>query len=64
MLETRINEIIANVLENKIFENSDSIDKIEIIMALEDEFKINITDEDSQKIYTVKDIIEYVRKKI
>lgn len=40
--------------------SADSLDTVEIIMALESEFDITIPDEDAQKIETVGQAIEYV----
>lgn len=40
--------------------NADSLDTVELIMEFEKEFKISIPDEDTQKISTVGDAIEYV----
>ena len=40
---------------------ADSLDTVELIMALEEEFGIEIPDEDAEKIATVKDAIEYVK---
>ncbi len=40
--------------------NADSLDQVELIMALEDEYDITIPDEDAQKIVTVKDAVSYV----
>ena len=42
---------------------ADSLDTVELIMAFEEEFDIEIPDEDAQKIKTVKDIIEYIESK-
>ena len=42
---------------------ADSLDTVELIMALEEEFDIEIPDEDAQKIKTVKDVIEYIESK-
>ena len=42
---------------------ADSLDAVEIIMAIEDEYDIEIPDEDAQKIKTVKDVIEYIESK-
>jgi acyl carrier protein len=39
---------------------ADSLDRIELIMALEDEFDINIPDDDIDKLATVRDIANYV----
>ncbi|MFL1781277.1 Acyl carrier protein [Candidatus Hepatincolaceae symbiont of Richtersius coronifer] len=41
---------------------ADSLDTVELVMALEDEFKISINDEDSSKILTVQDAIDYIKK--
>jgi acyl carrier protein len=41
---------------------ADSLDQVELIMAMEEEFGISISDEEAQKITTVKDAIEYVKK--
>ena len=42
---------------------ADSLDIVELIMAFEEEFNIEIPDEDTQKIATVGDAIAYVEKK-
>lgn len=39
---------------------ADSLDTVELVMALEEHFETEIPDEDAQKILTVKDAIEYV----
>ena len=39
---------------------ADSLDQVELIMAMEEEFDISIPDEDAEKIATVKDAIDYV----
>ncbi|TDT70440.1 acyl carrier protein [Hypnocyclicus thermotrophus] len=41
---------------------ADSLDTVELIMAFEEEFGIEIPDEDAEKIKTVKDVIDYVEK--
>jgi acyl carrier protein len=43
---------------------ADSLDIVELLMALEDEFGIEIPDEDLIKIVTIKDVIEYIKAKI
>jgi acyl carrier protein len=40
---------------------ADSLDIVELIMALEEEFDIEIPDEDAEKITTVMDAIEYIK---
>ena len=42
---------------------ADSLDTVELIMAFEEAFGIEIPDEDAEKITTVKDAIEYIEKK-
>lgn len=42
---------------------ADSLDIVELVMALEEEFNVEIPDEDAEKISTVKDGIDYIEKK-
>ena len=42
---------------------ADSLDTVELVMALEEEFTIEIPDEDAEKIRTVTDAIEYIKNK-
>lgn len=42
---------------------ADSLDQVELVMALEDEFGVEVSDEDSEKLTTVGDAIEYIEKK-
>ena len=39
---------------------ADSLDTVELVMAFEEEFDIEITDDDAEKILTVKDAIAYI----
>lgn len=41
---------------------ADSLDQVELIMAMEEEFDISISDEEAEKILTVGDAIAYVEK--
>ncbi len=41
---------------------ADSLDVVELIMSLEDEFGIAISDEDAAQLYTVGRIVEYLEK--
>jgi len=41
---------------------ADSLDQVELIMAMEEEFGISISDEEAEKIITVRDAIEYIKK--
>ena len=43
---------------------ADSLDQVELIMAMEEQFDISIPDDDAEKIATVKDAIEYIEKVI
>lgn len=42
---------------------ADSLDTVELVMAFEDEFKIEIPDEDAEKITTVGSAVEYLKNK-
>lgn len=42
---------------------ADSLDAVEIIMAIEDEFDIEIPDEDAEQFQTVSDLVNYVENK-
>ena len=42
---------------------ADSLDTVELVMALEEEFGIEIPDEDAEKIQTVGDAIKYIDEK-
>ena len=73
MLE-KIKSIVADQLgvdEDQVTEDAsfiddlgaDSLDTVELIMAFEEEFDVEIPDEYAQKIKTVKDVIEYIESK-
>jgi len=40
---------------------ADSLDTVELIMAFEEEFDIEIPDEEAEKIKTVKDVVDYIQ---
>ena len=42
---------------------ADSLDIVELIMALEEEYDVEIPDEDAEKIQTVSDVITYVQSR-
>ncbi len=74
-IEAKIKEIIVeqlNVDESEVTPDAsfiddlgaDSLDIVELVMAIEEAFDIEIPDEDAEKIRTVKDAIEYVKKKL
>lgn len=41
---------------------ADSLDMVEVIMAIEDEFDVQIKDEDLENLKTLADLIEYIQK--
>ncbi|MCS6985215.1 MAG: acyl carrier protein [Leptospiraceae bacterium] len=43
---------------------ADSLDTVELVMALEEEFGIEIPDEDAEKIQTVGDVAKYIEEKL
>ncbi|MEY2983194.1 MAG: acyl carrier protein [Planctomycetota bacterium] len=43
---------------------ADSLDTVELVMEFEDEFGINIPDEDAEKIQTVGDAVKYIQEKL
>ena len=43
---------------------ADSLDQVELIMAMEEEFDVSIPDEDAEKISTVQDAIDYIKKAV
>ncbi|MEO2068360.1 MAG: acyl carrier protein [Desulfurobacteriaceae bacterium] len=72
-IEQKVKEIVADRLgvdpdevtpEASFVEDlgADSLDQVELVMALEEEFGIEIPDEDAEKIQTVGDAIEYIQK--
>ncbi|MDD5195449.1 MAG: acyl carrier protein [Candidatus Omnitrophica bacterium] len=73
-VDDRVKEIIAEQLGVKKEEikpessfiddlGADSLDTVEVVMALEEEFGIEIPDEDAEKITTVGEAIKYIDEK-
>jgi acyl carrier protein len=69
--EEKIKKIICEQLEVKEEDvvpeasfvddlGADSLDQVELIMALEEEFDISISDDEAEKIITVQDAIDYI----
>lgn len=74
-IEERLKEIIVDQLgvdpsevtdEAHFIEDlgADSLDTVELVMAFEDEFKIEIPDEDAEKITTVGSAVKYLNSKM
>jgi acyl carrier protein len=74
MVEEKVKEIIAKQLgvnpgevtpEASFVEDlgADSLDTVELVMAFEEAFNIEIPDEDAEKIVRVKDAVDYIKKK-
>jgi len=73
-VEERVKKIIAEQLgveedevtpESSFVEDlgADSLDTVELVMALEEEFGIEIPDEDAEKILTVGKALDYIKEK-
>ena len=43
---------------------ADSLDIVELVMALEEEFDIEIPDSDAEKVVTVEDVVEYIKENV
>jgi acyl carrier protein len=72
-IENRVKEIIAEQLgvdKEKVHPDAsfvddlgaDSLDTVELVMAFEESFDIEIPDESAEKIRTVQDAIDYIKK--
>lgn len=74
-MEARLREIVAEQLGVELEKvvpsasfatdlNADSLDLVELIMSLEEEFGLEIPDEDAEKIVTVGDALTYIREHV
>lgn len=72
-IESKVAEIVAEQLgvevstinrESRFVDDlgADSLDTVELVMALEEEFKVEIPDQEAEKIKTVGNAIEYIEK--
>ena len=43
---------------------ADSLDIVELVMALEEEFELEIPDEDAEKILTVQEVVDYIKDNV
>ena len=43
---------------------ADSLDIVELVMAIEEEFDIEIPDSDAEKVVTVGDVVDYIQEKV
>lgn len=74
MLFEKVRDIIAEELGESDVESitretslmddldADSLDAVEIIMALEDEFEIEVEDEEAEEFETIGEIVDYIEK--
>ncbi len=44
--------------------DADSLDIVELVMAMEEEFNLEISDEEVEKIKTVKDVVQYIENNV
>lgn len=51
-------------LESKIIEDlgADSLDVVELVMALEEKFEVEIPDSDAEKLIAINDVVSYIEK--
>ena len=66
IIEEKLNVEGMEITEDSKFKedlNADSLDLFELVMALEDEFGVEIPSEDLEKIVSVGDVISYINEK-
>jgi acyl carrier protein len=71
-VEKKVRDIVAEQLGKDVNEvtanasfiddlGADSLDIVELVMKMEEEFSIEIPDEEAEKIKTVNDVVEYIK---
>ncbi|OAQ21658.1 acyl carrier protein [Thermosulfurimonas dismutans] len=74
-VEEKVIKIIAeklNVSEDQVKPEAsfvddlgaDSLDLVELVMAMEEEFGMEISDEEAEKLRTVKDVLDYIKERV
>ncbi|NLK44804.1 MAG: acyl carrier protein [Tissierellia bacterium] len=61
-----VDDVASITMETSLMKDleADSLDAVEIMMALEDEFGITIPDEDAEKFANIGDIVKYIEESI
>lgn len=64
--ELDVEEVESIKMETSLMKDleADSLDAVEIMMALEDEFEITVPDEDAENFKNIGDIVKYIESKI
>ena len=52
------------ILNKVVLKTGDSLDIVELIMAIEEEFDIEIPDSDAEKVVTVGDVVDYIKENV
>jgi acyl carrier protein len=67
IIAEQLNVAITTIDENTSFVDdlgADSLDVFQIIMALEEEFELEISNEEAEKLVTVGDAVDYIKKNL
>ena len=63
----KVKNIIVDLLqvsEDAVTLEADSLDLVELIMGIEEEFNIEIPDGEAEKVVTVGDVVEYIKENV
>lgn len=74
-VEEKVKEVIANQLQVNLGDvtndasfiedlGADSLDIVELVMAMEEHFNLEIPDDEAEKIQTVQDAVDYIRNNL